>query len=78
MGSNPAERASFPKCQIQGECGFDKIAGSDFGRPQTGPEHKRGVSIMDDANNPAERANPDQAELFFARRRRIRHQRSRP
>lgn len=60
--------------------GFDKIAGSDFGRPQAGPERKRGVSIMGDANNPAGRAIPLSCypSSRFVRRRRIRHQRNRP
>jgi len=31
----------------------DKFVRNEFGRPQAGPERERGVSIMDDANNPA-------------------------
>ena len=33
----------------------DKFVWNEFGPPQAGPEHQRGVSIMDDANNPAVR-----------------------
>ena len=31
----------------------DKFVWNEFGRPQAGPERKRGVSFRDDANSPA-------------------------
>jgi hypothetical protein len=44
------------KGEHQGRCEY-KIVGNDLDDRRVGPERKRGVSIMDDANNPAERAS---------------------